>query len=109
MKIRIVRREGTKWHPLPMGEVLGSSLADYMAKAECDIMAAIYYDGGEEPVGFVSNNEKYVKQYKSKGFSIHSNDFLNLTGNLTKEVSLVAQVFPDSRFVEIMNYHEPES
>lgn len=99
MKIIIKQRHGTKWLPIPMEQLVGKSILNFMLESKEDLIAAVH-DDTEKPVAFVSNSDKYVDMYKSKGLSLSAQVLKDLMGT---EVALpvVLQVFPGSTLYDV--------
>lgn len=94
MKIVVKQRHGTKWLPIDMTQLVGTSILNFMLASKEDLIAALHQDD-EAPVAFVSNSDKYVDMYRSKGLSLHVQVLKDLMGT---EVAppLLIQLFPGS-------------
>lgn len=99
LRAEIKRLEGNKWKPIPVDEVVDGTLVDWVEKAEGTIIVAIFED--EKPVAFVSNCQKYVDMYKSKGFSCLASDLKHILLPSLEPIQLVAEIFENSTVREL--------
>lgn len=97
MRVEIKKLVGTKWKPVELTELIGKSIAEYVAGEETKTTAALFE--GDKPVAFMSNDDEIVTKLRAKGLSMHAKDLLNLFKTVEK-VDLIAGVFKGSTFVE---------
>ena len=99
MKVQIRELVGTKWQPMPIEQVVGQSICNYLVNASNPIVAALFNDQNET-IAYVSNRVEWVENYKKKGFSINASDLQELLG--TDIIPpIIATTFPNSTFVEV--------
>jgi len=78
MRIQAKKLVGTKWAALDLGEVQGSSLLTFILKSTETVVAAMFEE--DKAVAFISNDDKYVEEYREKGLSLHAKDLALLVG-----------------------------
>jgi hypothetical protein len=88
-----------KWKPIPVDEIVDNSLVDWIEQAEGVIIVAIFED--EKAVAFISNRQKYVDMYMSKGFACLASDLKHILLPTLQPIQLVADIFPDSTLKEL--------
>ena len=99
MKISVKYFTGSKWALVPAEDIKGMSIAQYARESKQPVVAAMF-DNDEKPLVFISNNDKDVSQYKSRGVSLHVNDLIDLLG--TEVVpNVLIETFPGSDFMEV--------
>jgi hypothetical protein len=98
MKVEIKRLEGTRWHPVPIKNIVGKSICNFMVESEDAIVAALYE--GTKKIAIVTNKDKYTDQYKDKIFTISAQDLQKLIGTDTIH-PCVAEVFPEAGVANI--------
>ena len=106
MKVVLKRLVGVEWKPVPITELVGESICTFIQQSKDTIIAALYE--GEEPVAFLSNDEKYVELYKPKGLSLSCDDLKLLVGTDVMP-SLIAKELEGSTFSEVIINKEKEN
>lgn len=99
MKVIVKRRHGTRWQPIKLEELVGKSILCFMLDSKDDIVSALH-DDEDKPVAFISNSDKYVDMYKSKGLSMSAQELRDLMGT---EVfpPIVLEVFPGATLAAV--------
>lgn len=98
MKVVLKKLVGNQWAAVPITDLVGQSISSYLKASKSTVIAALYE--GEEPMAFMSNDEKYVQLYKAKGLSLSVDDLEHLVGRDVMP-SLIAKELEGSSFAEI--------
>ena len=101
MKIEIKQLEGTKWIPIPLKNIIGNSIINFMLNSETKVIAALTQEG--KHLLFVSNNEEVLEQYKEKATCISVKDMVKFMGTAVYSPLMVSatEVFPDIQLSQI--------
>lgn len=100
MQLVLKRLQDKEWRGVPLKEVCGQSVIEYMLLCKEPVVACLYE--GEQTLAFVSNNESYVDMYRHKGLSLHAKLLMELICARGFEGNLINHVFTDSEVVEIV-------
>ncbi len=107
MKIKLrQRRNNNKWYNVPIEEIKAKSLVAFVEE-EFDATICTAYDEEEKPFLVVANTSDMKDYCDKSGIAfMYASDMMDLlTGSIG--ISLVAEVFPDSEFIEVKPI-EPE-
>jgi hypothetical protein len=105
-KIQVKQLEEGKWHQVDLNELVDTSISSYIKDAQGTVIACIYQD--DTPMAFLTNSEKYQKDYETKGLSIHIDDFIELVGAMVSP-SLLVKVFEGATLAEVIVNPEGET
>lgn len=100
MKIQVKRRVGTKWRPVNINELVGTSILNFILDSKDDMIAALYQDG-DQPVAFVANEIKHLDRYKETGQLLMTAIELKELCGTEVAPPLVARLFPKSSLIGI--------
>ena len=98
LKVQVKQLKDGKWHQVEMKDLVNTSIANFIKDAQNTVIACIYQD--DTPMAFLTNSDKYQKDYETKGLSIHIDDFIELMGTKVSP-SLLVKVFEGSSLAEI--------
>lgn len=98
-RLEIKCREGTKWYPVPVKDLTGTRIIDYLTTTQQDIVACLFID--DQPVMYISNREDQVKKYREKGLSLAAADLEILFGKSDPLVALVDEVFGETKLQDV--------
>jgi len=99
MKIVLKRLIGNEWESVPIEDVVGTSMCDFILATKETCILAIYE--GEDPVAFISNSREYVESYKTRGLSLHAEDLKILCADEVNPGFIVKEL-AGSKFVEVI-------
>jgi len=100
-KIEIKKLEEKKWKGVPVNDIIGKSLLEYIDDEKQPVVAALFED--EETKAVITNSEKYLKNYKKKYPKALVSLAWWLRDLMTNSVGipLIGAALPDSRIKEI--------
>lgn len=104
MKIQVKKLVGTKWRPLKIDELVGTSILNFILASDDAIIAAIF-DENDVPVAFVSNNMEHLERYELQGKLCLDAETLKELIGTDVALPLIARMFPGSALVGVG--HEP--
>jgi len=100
MFVEVKKLVETKFVDIEPKDYIGSSIIDYMCASSFPVVAAIRNDK-EEIQLIVSNQEKYVEQYKNKPCSVYAPYLKILFQESPVVVQMIIETFKDSSLVRI--------
>jgi len=113
LKVKMQKKKGSCWLDISCDDLLGKSLAQYMADEFDPVVCAVFDE--DKPVMWVANKQEYVDHYKSqwadekkthKKLAFHADEMLDFLGTQIVPQVIVKQ-FPESSFIEIQKL-EPQ-
>jgi hypothetical protein len=108
MKVQIKQLAGNEWKFVPVEKLEGKSICDYLLEHHGRCVVAMYFEDDVKPCVFFVNKTEDLDIYKKRGSKVfHAQDVAEFLSSPVK-LSLVAQAFEGSTFIEMGTLNKKE-